>query len=672
MQSHTSKSSPLFKQALFLGISAVFLLLVLTLLRVALLLYNFEQAAGIHISDIFEAFRNGLRFDLQLCAYIFIPLAFTLLIPDPTRKRIAQRAWLSVATSITMLIGLVELVFYREFHQRINSLVFQYMQQDPETVLSMLWHGFPVLTFLGIWGALSCLVAGFYTYLHRHTRSTGSRNQRYVWGKRIGVFLLCGAVIFLSARSTLRQGAPLRWGDAFTTNAAFTNQLGLNGTRCLIKSAEKHFNRSQGELWDEPMPQEQALEIVRDLLVTRHETLKDKSSAAVRRIYSPPPETTLEVKNVVVILMESFSANFVGAMGDTHNITPNFDQLASEGLLFTRFFANGTHTHQGLFATMTSFPNLPGYEYLMQLPEGTHDFSGLANLLNSRGFNNLYVYNGDFAWDNQFGFFSNQGIDRFVGRSDFVNPVVEDPTWGVSDQDMFARATKELEQMEGDKPFFALLQSLSNHTPYALPDHLPTKEVDGVGSIDKHLTAMRYSDWALGEFFKSVRKMPFYSDTMFVIVGDHGFADNERITEMDLNRFHVPLLILAPGVQETFGATCTRIGSQVDVVPTIMGRLGERVQHQCWGRDLLALPDDDPGFAIIKPSGSDQSVAMIEDDNILVWPDEREPELFKFSMPQQRAQRFADKSLEQRLSRALQAYIQTATRSLQKNTTGFK
>jgi phosphoglycerol transferase MdoB-like AlkP superfamily enzyme len=103
-----------------------------------------------------------------------------------------------------------------------------------------------------------------------------------------------------------------------------------------------------------------------------------------------------------------------------------------------------------------------------------------------------------------------------------------------------------------------------------------------------------------------------------------------------------------------------------------MGRLGAQVQHQCWGRDLLALPPEDPGFAIIKPSGSDQSVAMIEDDNILVWPDERESELHKYNMPRQTAEKVVNRELVQRLSRILQAYIQTATQSLQKNSTGFE
>ena len=144
---------------------------------------------------------------------------------------------------------------------------------------------------------------------------------------------------------------------------------------------------------------------------------------------------------------------YTEAVFGTPEITPNFDRLASEGLLFSRFFSNGTHTHQGMFATMGCFPNLPGFEYLMQTPEGSHDFSGLPQLLNSRGFDNLYVYNGDFAWDNQSGFFGRQGMSHFIGRFDFKNPIVFDPTWGVSDQDMFDRAAEELVRKSAGPPF---------------------------------------------------------------------------------------------------------------------------------------------------------------------------------------------------------------------------
>ena len=244
--------------------------------------------------------------------------------------------------------------------------------------------------------------------------------------------------------------------------------------------------------------------------------------------------------------MESFAGRYVGALGSADGITPNFDRLAGEGLLFERFFANGTHTHQGMFASMACFPNLPGFEYLMQTPEGGHRFSGLPQLLGARAFDDVYVYNGDFAWDNQAGFFGNQGMKRFVGRNDYVNPVVSDPTWGVSDQDMFARAAEELGKLDNGAPFYALLQTLSNHTPYALPDPLPVAAVQGHGALDAHLTAMRYADWALGQFFERVRHEPWFKQTLFVVVGDHGFGAPEEVTEMDLLRFHVPLLLIAP------------------------------------------------------------------------------------------------------------------------------
>lgn len=211
----------------------------------------------------------------------------------------------------------------------------------------------------------------------------------------------------------------------------------------------------------------------------------------------------------------------------------------------------------------------------MQEPEGNNKFSGLPQLLSIRDMNDVYVYNGDFAWDNQSGFFSNQGMTTFIGRNDFVNPVFSDPTWGVSDQDMFTRGNEELDKLaKQGKPFYALLQSLSNHTPYALPKDLPVQPVTDQGSQNEHLTAMRYSDWALGQFFEKAKQSPYYKDTLFVIVGDHGFGSPMQLTDMDMFRFNVPLLLIAPGIQEKFGKTDTTVGTQVDIVPTIMGRLG--------------------------------------------------------------------------------------------------
>jgi phosphoglycerol transferase MdoB-like AlkP superfamily enzyme len=158
---------------------------------------------------------------------------------------------------------------------------------------------------------------------------------------------------------------------------------------------------------------------------------------------------------------------------------------------------------------------------------------------------------------------------------------------------------------------------------------------------------------------------------LFVVVGDHGFGGREQLTEMDLHRFNVPLLLLAPGIQEKFGRVRTTVGSQVDIVPTVMGLLGGRTQHQCWGRDLLSLPDGDAGFAVIKPSGSDQTVAIVSGDRILVKPRDGGARVYDYRLGRDSKVSLVKDAPERAgLQKRLEAFIQTAIKSLLENSTG--
>ena len=661
----------------FTLLCALIMMVMFTLLRVALLVYNREMILDTPASTFLEAFANGLRFDLRIVVYFSIPLLLALLSAKAMAMRGVLRFWLTAASSLALFLGLMEMDFYREFHQRLNGLVFQYVKEDPKTVMSMLWYGFPVVRYLLAWAVGTVILYFAFRGADRITRSSvtraanGASRAVAPWYGRAAVFVVLLLVCVVLARGTLRQGPPLRWGDAYTTDSNFANQLGLNGSLSLIAAAKSRFGDDRTNIWKATLEQPQATQTVRDMLLTEHDKLVDADTAPVRRDTTPPEEKTLPIKNVVVILMESFAGHSVGALGRPGNITPYFDELSKQGLLFERFFSNGTHTHQGMFATMACFPNLPGFEYLMQTPEGSHKLSGLPELLSARKFDDVYVYNGDFAWDNQSGFFSNQGMTTFVGRNDFVDPVFSDPTWGVSDQDMFNRGLEELKKREGKEPFYALLQTLSNHTPYALPTPLPVEPVTDRGSLNEHLTAMRYSDWALGQFFEKARKEPYFKETLFVIVGDHGFGNEQQISEMDLGRFNVPLLLIGPGIQEKFGARNDTVGTQVDIVPTIMGRLGGEFRQQCWGRDLLTLPEGDKGSGVIKPSGSDQTVAIISDDHLLVQPKDMPAKVWQYKLganPEAKVVTDSPEAIE--LKTRLESFLQTATKSLLDNTAG--
>lgn len=661
----------------FTLLCALIMMVMFTLLRVALLVYNREMILDTPASTFLEAFGNGLRFDARIVVYFSIPLLLALLSVKAMAMRGVLRFWLTAASSLALFLGLMEMDFYREFHQRLNGLVFQYVKEDPKTVMSMLWYGFPVVRYLLAWAVGTVILYFAFRGADRITRSSvtraanGASRAVAPWYGRAAVFVVLLLVCVVLARGTLRQGPPLRWGDAYTTDSNFANQLGLNGSLSLIAAAKSRFGDDRTNIWKAMLEQPQATQTVRDMLLTEHDKLVDADTAPVRRDTTPPEEKTLPIKNVVVILMESFAGHSVGALGRPGNITPYFDELSKQGLLFERFFSNGTHTHQGMFATMACFPNLPGFEYLMQTPEGSHKLSGLPELLSARKFDDVYVYNGDFAWDNQSGFFSNQGMTTFVGRNDFVDPVFSDPTWGVSDQDMFNRGLEELKKREGKEPFYALLQTLSNHTPYALPTPLPVEPVTDRGSLNEHLTAMRYSDWALGQFFEKARKEPYFKETLFVIVGDHGFGNEQQISEMDLGRFNVPLLLIGPGIQEKFGARNDTVGTQVDIVPTIMGRLGGEFRQQCWGRDLLTLPEGDKGSGVIKPSGSDQTVAIISDDHLLVQPKDMPAKVWQYKLganPEAKVVTDSPEAIE--LKTRLESFLQTATKSLLDNTAG--
>lgn len=663
-------------QLIFIVGALAALTLMLTLLRGALLAWNWELAAEVTRGDLLEAFFNGLRFDLRVVVIVGAPLMLTVLSARLMAMRTLQCLWLTLATVLLCLLGTVELSFYREFHQRLNTLVFQYLQEDPATVLSMLWYGFPVVRLLLGMALVSWLMYRGFRWLDRRTRLPATAaNRRHsrlgALAARISVLLLLLVSSTVLARGTLRQGPPLRWGDAFTTDSTFANQLGLTPALTLYSAAKAQFSDHRNNAWLGLMDDDQATGITRSLLLTEHDRLIDAELAPVRRVSEPAADSLLPVRNVVVVLMESFAGYYTGALGSPLGITPEFDRLSREGLLFTRYFANGTHTHQGMFATMACFPNLPGFEYLMQEPEGGHAFSGLPQLLSQRGFDDLYVYNGDFAWDNQKGFFGKQGMRHFIGRNDYVNPVFSDPTWGVSDQDMFDRAVTELNALDHTRPFYALLQTLSNHTPYALPDPLPVDAVSGQGVNDEHLTAMRYADWALGRFFDQVRNQPWYKDTLFVVIGDHGFGTPRQLTDLDLLRFNVPMLLIAPGITERFGTHNDIVGTQVDVVPTIMGRLGGAVQHQCWGRDLLTLPADDRGFGVIKPSGGGQTVGLLRGDELVVQPRGEQPRAYRYQLgPQASVTEQAEVSGE--LQAQLKAYVQTATSALLEDRVGVE
>ena len=231
-----TRYSALADTAYILGSSAVFLLL-FAVSRTLLLVRNIGLIADIPVSALLISYAVGFRFDLIVTGYTMAPLLAGMFFPAGLSRRRWWNLWLGFALLLFSFLAVLELDFYHEFHTRLNSLVFQYIKEDPKTVISMLWHGFPVLRYLMLCGVMAGFAIAALRLVDRRTRKP---DTRYRYRSRLLIAIVLILLGFVSIRGTLRFGLPLRWGDAFHSSHLFANHLALNGAFTLAKAAEQY------------------------------------------------------------------------------------------------------------------------------------------------------------------------------------------------------------------------------------------------------------------------------------------------------------------------------------------------------------------------------------------------------------------------------------------------
>ena len=282
----------------------------------------------------------------------------------------------------------------------------------------------------------------------------------------------------------------------------------------------------------------------------------------------------------------------MGSLGGRPAISPEFDRLASEGLLLENCYATGERTIQGLEATICSFPPLPGVGVVSR-PQSMQGFSTLAAVLNQqRDYETLFLYGGQGIFDRMRGFFLRNGYQRFIEEEDFDDFVFKG-SWGVSDEDVYAAADREFREIHGrGRPFFATILTVSLHSPWEYPEGriqpLP-EDTPRPGGFDyEELNTFLYADYALGNFIRQAGTADYFKDTLFVFVGDHGVhLRGKQLVPMD--EYRVAALLYAPARLKP--ERISRAVSQLDIAPTIMGLVGGSYRSTFFGHDLLR---DDP------------------------------------------------------------------------------
>ena len=330
------------------------------------------------------------------------------------------------------------------------------------------------------------------------------------------------------------------------------------------------------------IPDKESLAEVRKQILQRSPTDKfiyDDSLSVEREVTCPGPEKKM---NVVLISVESLSASFMHYFGNTENLTPNLDSLAMHSIFFTDFFAAGTRTADCLEAISLAIPPISGPSIIKRT--GNKDLFTLGSVFRLKGYNALVLHGGYSHFDNMGNYFRNNGYEVFDRSNLHAAEIHHENIWGVADEDLFTFSLKKFdENYQLQKPFFAQILTVSNHSPYSYPEN----RIDISPGKNSRAGAIKYTDYAIGRFIREASSKPWFANTLFIIAADHcAYAAGK--SDLPVTGYHIPLLIYGPGnIQPQI---ITRLCSQIDLAPTILGLLNMSYRSKFFGQDIFRMP----------------------------------------------------------------------------------
>lgn len=569
-----------------LSLAALFVA-ALTSGRIYFLLKYREAFSAAGSADIAASFLRGLRFDLSTTAIATGPFLLMLLIPGAGFGSRIRRVMLLalVAWQTALLVYLFIDIQYFAFAQR--HLTFEIRNAWTETGV-ILGIGFERYTLetIGLFLFIAAYMAAFIKTARLAAQPPIRAAMRTMadYARDIAIFVLAAGLSVLLIRGGF-QMKPLGVRDAFSGDHVELGVLSLNGIYTTISSlvhdgagaksmmtALKRIRPSGGVDDREAAAQ----------IVPAGEQANFAGYPLYRR-YGYKPEERRPL-NVVVFVMESWSAKYIGALGGSPSATPFFDSLATQGLLLSNCFANAQRSIEGLTSTLGSIPASLGVlgghgEGLLYQTR----FSPIGTILDKLGYETLFIHGarrGSMGFERLVKKF---GIRRHISREDFdtSRKGIDDGRWGIFDEHAFLRANNEFRAMR--KPFFAIVYSLSSHTPYPIP----SKEFDyfkADAPYRDYLNSLRYSDYALSRFFEAARREKYFDNTVFVLVGDHteGAATGGSLYDS----YRIPGFVYGSGIVAP--GRFDELTSQADVVPTILDILRVSEPFTSWGRSVYA------------------------------------------------------------------------------------
>ena len=569
----------------------IFWLAVDFFVRLGLALYSASQVS-FSLWTLVKMFVVGFFFDLSVALHGMIPLVLYLaIVPrkwfDRSWNRWLVRGFVWLGASLILFGAVSEYFFWEEFQSRFNFIAVDYLVYTTE-VLKNIRESYPVFPLIGVIGLLATVV----TWLIDRYLLVWKTEVN--WKKRVGavlLFILFPVISFFGMSGNYKNISDNMYNDELAGN-------GLYELFSAFRNNELDYHRFYRTL-----PDAEAEAILRAQLEKSGGTMISNQSWNLTRQFEG--QGTLKQPNIVFITVESLSSDYLGIYGNKENLTPRLDALSKESLWFSKVYATGTRTVRGLEAITLAIPPTPGQSIVRRLDN--QDLFTIGSVLNSQGYESHFLYGGYGYFDNMNEFFSVNGYS-ITDRSDIPkDKIVMENAWGVSDEDIFSQALEKMDQdYSQGKKSFQMIMTTSNHRPFTYPEG----RID-IPSPGDRAGAVKYTDWAIGNFIDQAKTKPWFKDTIFVIVADHQ-ADSAGKTEVPIQRYHIPVLVYGP--EWIKAGKVDRLMSQIDVAPTVLGLLNFSYKSRFLGYDLNQIPEGEERIFI----STYQSIAYAKGDTLVV------------------------------------------------------
>ena len=525
----------------------------------------------------------GLRFDLRVVAAVaFIVFLFSSIL-NPFKNKNAKTVLL-IILSIIFFVFLIAYVsdfyYYSYLKQKLSAAILSFAA-DAAISSKMVWQSYPVIK---IFLAIILLMFGFYWVTKKLINSISKENielnKKQNNSIKIIFVLLCAGFIF----GKISQ-YPLRWSDAFILSDDFKANVALNPMQSFI-STYRFMNNGY-----DIKATRAAYPLMAEYLGVENKNI-DSLNYARTNFVQPD---TVNKKNVVIVICESFSAYKSSMFGNVLNATPYFNEMCSNGVFFERCFTPAFGTARGVWATLTGIPDVQENKTASRNPAAVNQHSIMNDFT---GYEKFYFLGGSTTWANIRGLLTNNinGL-KIYEEENFKAAKVD--VWGISDKNLFLEANKILATQT--KPFVSIIQTADNHEPYTIPkeDLNEFKKVNFSADVLKNagfesneqLNAFRYTDFCFQKFIEAAKKEKYFANTIFVFVGDHGLRGDagnmfpQSFTKQGILAEHVPLLFYAPSILQPKRIKVP--ASQLDIFPTIAAFTKQNFTNTTLGINLF-------------------------------------------------------------------------------------